>query len=217
MFLRSEFLRKTRALGSSAVDVAVTGVILSGGRGSRMGGVDKGLLPFRGRTMLEWVLDRIEPQVAEVLISANQNLDRYLEFGHPVLTDRISGFAGPLAGLHAGLCVARCELVMMVPCDSPFLPLDLVQRMTDALEHARADIAVARSRERRHSAFCLCRVSVLDRLAAFLDTGERKVDAWYASSANVSEVLFEDRDDSFRNINTPEELRALEALRPFSS
>jgi len=197
--------------------VAVTGVILSGGRGSRMGGVDKGLLPFRGRAMLEWVLDRIEPQVAEVLISANQNLDRYLAFGHPVLTDRISGFAGPLAGLHAGLCVARCELVMMVPCDSPFLPLDLVQRMTDALESAGADIAVARSGERRHSAFCLCRVSVLDELAAFLDSGERKVDAWYASSANVSEVLFNDRDDSFHNINTPEELRALEALRRFSS
>lgn len=197
--------------------MAVTGVILSGGRGSRMGGVDKGLLPFRGRAMLEWVLDRIEPQVAEVLISANQNLDRYLAFGHPVLTDRISGFAGPLAGLHAGLCVARCELVMMVPCDSPFLPLDLVQRMTDALESAGADIAVARSGERRHSAFCLCRVSVLDELAAFLDSGERKVDAWYASSANVSEVLFNDRDDSFHNINTPEELRALEALRRFSS
>jgi molybdopterin-guanine dinucleotide biosynthesis protein A len=197
-------------VASSAVDVAVTGVILSGGRGSRMGGVDKGLLAFRGRTMLEWVLDRIEPQVAEVLISANQNLSRYLAFGHPVLTDRITGFAGPLAGLHAGLCVARCDLVMMVPCDSPFLPLDLVQRMTESLERARADIAVARSGERRHSAFCLCRVSVLDRLTAFLDSGERKVEAWYASWANVAEVLFDDRADNFRNINTPEELRALE-------
>jgi len=196
--------------GRLAMKTEVTGVILSGGRGSRMGGVDKGLLPFRGRTMLEWVLERIEPQVAEVLISANQNLDRYLAFGHPVLTDRISGYAGPLAGLHAGLCVARCELVMMVPCDSPFLPLDLVRRMTDALERAHADIAVARSGERRHSAFCLCRASMLDRLTAFLGSGERKVDAWYASSANVSEVLFDERDDSFRNINTPEELRAFE-------
>jgi molybdopterin-guanine dinucleotide biosynthesis protein A len=188
----------------------VTGVILSGGRGSRMGGVDKGLLPFRGRTMLEWVLDRIEPQVAEILISANQNLDRYLAFGHPVLTDRITGFAGPLAGLHAGLCAARCELVMTVPCDSPFLPLDLVPRMTESLVRNGADIAVVRSGERRHAVFCLCRTSVLGRLTAFLDSGERKVDAWYASITNVHEVRFDDRVDSFHNINTPEELRALE-------
>jgi len=188
----------------------VTGVILSGGRGSRMGGVDKGLLPFRGRTMLEWVLDRIEPQVAEVLISANQSLDRYLTFGHPVLTDRITGFAGPLAGLHAGLCVARCELVMTVPCDSPFLPLDLVQRMTESLERTGADVAVARSGNQRHSVFCLCRASVLDGLTAFLHLGERKVEAWYASLTSVSEVMFDDRAESFRNINTPEELRALE-------
>jgi molybdopterin-guanine dinucleotide biosynthesis protein A len=197
-------------VASSSVGVAVTGVILSGGRGSRMGGVDKGLLPLRGRTMLEWVLDRIEPQVAEILISANQNLDRYLAFGHPVLTDRIAGFAGPLAGLHAGLCVARCELVMTVPCDSPFLPLDLVPRMTESLMRTGADIAVARSGERRHSAFCLCRTSVLGRLTAFLHSGERKVDTWYASLTNVREVMFDDRVDSFRNINTPEELRALE-------
>jgi len=210
MVCEVQFYGKRAAVVSSSVDVAVTGVILSGGLGRRMGGVDKGLLPFRGRTMLEWVLDRIEPQVAEVLISANQNLDRYLAFGHPVLTDRIVGFAGPLAGLHAGLCVARCELVMMVPCDSPFLPLDLVQRMTEALQRTRADVAVARSAERRQSAFCLCRASVLDRLTGFLDSGERKVDAWYASWTNVSEVLFDDCIDSFRNINTPEELRALE-------
>ena len=201
--------RGPAAVSNNAFNLSVTGVVLSGGRGTRMGGVDKGLLPFRGRTMVEWVLDRIEPQVAEVLISANQNLDRYLAFGHPVLADRITGFAGPLAGLHAGLCLARSELVAVVPCDSPFLPADLVQRMTDSLERAEADVAVARTSAGRHPVFCLCRAFLLGHLTQFLEAGGRKVDAWYAS-LKLTEVAFDDRATGFLNINTLEQLRALE-------
>ncbi len=198
-----------RAVGKPVVSAAVTGVLLSGGRGTRMGGVDKGLLPFRGRTMVEWVLERIEPQVAEVLISANQNLDRYLALGHPVLTDRVTGFAGPLAGLHAGLCAARCDLVIMVPCDSPFLPADLVLRMTQALENSEAEVAVARTGEQAHPVFCLCRAGLLANLTAFLEAGGRKVDAWYAA-LKVCEVAFDDSAGGFLNINTLEQLQALQ-------
>ena len=190
----------------------VTGLILSGGSGSRMGGVDKGLQPFRGRTLVEWVIERLEPQVAEVLISANRNLDRYLAFGHPVLTDRKGGFAGPLAGLHAGLGQARSELLMVAPCDSPLLPGDLVQRMVAALQRDDAEVAVARTSERAHPVFCLCRVTLLDHLTAFFEGGGRKVEAWY-SSLDVTEVDFDDQADAFRNINTLEELAALEQQR----
>ena len=196
-------------MGHGPLTLSVTGVILSGGRGSRMGGIDKGLLPFRGRSLVEWVLDRIEPQVAEVLISANQNLDRYLAFGHPVLTDRVAGFAGPLAGLHAGLCLARSDLVIMVPCDSPFLPADLVERMAQALNDSRADVAVARTGDQRHPVVCLCRSGVLANLTAFLEAGGRKVDAWYAA-LDVCEVAFDDHAGGLLNINTLEQLRALE-------
>ena len=190
----------------------VTGLILSGGSGSRMGGVDKGLQPFRGRTLVECVIERLEPQVAEVLISANRNLDRYLAFGHPVLTDRKGGFAGPLAGLHAGLGQARSELLMVAPCDSPLLPGDLVQRMVAALQRDDAEVAVARTSERAHPVFCLCRVTLLDHLTAFFEGGGRKVEAWY-SSLDVTEVDFADQADAFRNINTLEELAALEQQR----
>lgn len=190
----------------------VTGLILSGGAGSRMGGVDKGLQPFRGRTLVEWVIERLEPQVAEVLISANRNLDRYLAFGHPVLTDRKGGFAGPLAGVHAGLGQARSELLMVAPCDSPLLPADLVQRMVTALERDDAEVAVARTSERAHPVFCLCQVTLLDHLTAFFEGGGRKVEAWY-SSLRVTQVDFDDQADAFRNINTLEELAALEQQR----
>jgi molybdenum cofactor guanylyltransferase len=196
-------------VGTSPLNLSVTGVILSGGRGTRMGGMDKGLVSFRGRALVEWVLEWIEPQVAEVLISANQNLDRYLAFGHPVLTDRVTGFAGPLAGLHAGLCLARSDLVITVPCDSPFLPVDMVQRMTRALADSSADLAVARTGDRRHPVFCLCRISALANLTAFLEAGGRKVDAWQAG-LSLCEVAFDDHPRGLLNINTLEQLHALE-------
>ena len=191
----------------------VTGLILAGGRGRRMGGVDKGLEPLRGKPMAQWVLERLAPQVDEVLINANQNTDAYGALGCRVIGDTVGGFAGPLAGLQIGLTHARHELVVTVPCDSPFLPRDLVARLRDALERAYADLAVAKTGAQPHPVFCLCRRTVLPHLTAFLAGGGRKIDAWYATLA-VAEAGFDDEADAFANVNTPEELAALEATPP---
>ena len=190
------------------MNTSVTGVILAGGRGERMGNVDKGLQLLGGRCLIDWVLERFEPQVDDVLISANQNLERYLEFGYPVLSDRITGFAGPLAGLHAALTQARSAFIATVPCDSPGLPLDLVSRLLAVLESSSSDMAVATMKDRRQSVFCVCRVSLLSSLQDFLEGGGRKVELWQAS-CRVIEVSFDDQPGTFHNLNTLDELRAL--------
>lgn len=178
-----------------------------------MGGVDKGLQSLRGRPMIAWVLERFAPQVDEVLINANQNLETYAALGHRVIPDAIAGFAGPLAGVHRGLAEARHELISTVPCDSPFLPRDLVARLRDALERKDAELAVARTGEQLHPVFCLCRRSLAPGLEAFLAEGGRKIDAWYAR-LRVVEVPFDDQPEAFSNINTEEELRAMEKNAP---
>jgi molybdopterin-guanine dinucleotide biosynthesis protein A len=182
---------------------AISGIVLAGGLGRRMGGVDKGLQPLRGKPMVEHVLARLSPQVSEIIINANQNADAYGRFGHRVIGDDIAGFAGPLAGLHAGLKAARNPLVVTVPCDSPFLPSDLVSRLQSSLKDN--DLAVAKTGDQAHPVFALVRKSVLPNLEAFLTGGGRKIDAWYASLKYI-EVLFDDQLDAFRNINTLEEL-----------
>ena len=184
----------------------VTGVVLAGGLGRRMGGADKGLKPLHGKPMVQWVVERFTPQVDELLVNANQNLDTYAAFGHRVIPDAIGGYAGPLAGLHRGLSEAAHDLVATVPCDSPFLPHDLVARLSSALERESADLAVARTGEQPHPVFCLCRRSVLGGLSTFLEAGGRKIDAWYAA-LKVVEVPFDDEPDAFSNINTESELR----------
>ncbi|HEX7250844.1 MAG TPA: molybdenum cofactor guanylyltransferase MobA [Burkholderiales bacterium] len=181
----------------------VTGIVLAGGQGRRMGGVDKGLQVLRGRPMVAWVLERLGPQVGEILVNANQNLEAYAGLGHRVVPDAIGGFAGPLAGLHAGLTAAAHPIAVTVPCDSPFLPLDLVARLHGAL--GANDLAVAKTGEQPHPVFSLVRRAVLDHLSAFLAGGGRKIDAWYAT-LKVVEVPFDDEADAFRNINTREEL-----------
>jgi molybdopterin-guanine dinucleotide biosynthesis protein A len=183
---------------------------LAGGRGSRMGGVDKGLKPLRGKPMVAWVIERFAPQVDEVLINANQNLDTYAGFGHRVIPDEIAGFAGPLAGLHRGLSEAMHDLVATVPCDSPFLPRDLIVRLREALEHEGTELAVARTGDQPHPVFCLCRRQVLPGLTAFLSAGGRKIDAWY-SKLKVTEVRFDDEEAAFSNVNTEDELRSFES------
>ena len=198
------------SVAKQAHSILITGVILAGGRGSRMGGVDKGLKLLRGRPMVAWAIERFSPQVDEILVNANQNLQTYAGFGHRVIPDEIGGFAGPLAGLHRGLSEAKHDLVATVPCDSPFLPLDLIARLRAALEANSADLTVAKTGDQPHPVFCLCRKSVLPSLTAFLAGGGRKIDAWYAS-LNVVEVLFDDNPHAFSNINTAEELSAFEA------
>ena len=187
----------------------ITGVILAGGQGRRMGRIDKGLKMLRGKPMVQWVLERFSSQVDEVLINANQNIDQYQLLGHQVVPDEISGYAGPLAGLHRGLSVATHDLIATVPCDSPFLPLDLIARLTVALHDQQADLAVARTGDQPHPVFCLTRKSVLPGLTTFLQSGGRKIDAWYAA-LEVVEVRFDDEAEAFSNINTVEELRGFE-------
>lgn len=186
----------------------VTGVVLAGGLGRRMGGVDKGLQSFRGKPLVQWAIERFAPQVDELLINANQHLDQYGALGYRVIPDAIDGFAGPLAGLHRALTEAQHARVATVPCDSPFLPPDLVPRLAAALEARAADFAVAKTGDQPHPVFCLCRKDVLPGLTAFLAGGGRKIDAWYASLRAV-EVVFDDAA-AFSNINTREELRSFD-------
>jgi molybdenum cofactor guanylyltransferase len=181
----------------------VSGIVLAGGLGRRMGGVDKGLQPLHGRPMIAHVLERLAPQVDEIVINANQNLERYGAFGHRVVKDEISGFAGPLAGLHAGLAAISHPLAVTVPCDSPFLPSDLVARLARAL--GSNDLAVAKTGDQPHPVFALVRRTVAPNLQTFLAGGGRKIDAWYAS-LKVVEVNFDDEADAFRNVNTLKEL-----------
>jgi molybdopterin-guanine dinucleotide biosynthesis protein A len=187
------------------MNATITGVILAGGQGRRMGGADKGLQELGGRPMAAHVLERLAPQVGAVLISANRNLERYAELGCPVLPDTLHGYAGPLAGLQAALAQATTPLLVTAPCDSPFLPADLVARLHDGLVAQQAELAVACADGRAHRAFCLLRRELLPGLDAFLAAGERRVGLWHAS-LKVAEVDFSDEAAAFGNINTTDEL-----------
>jgi len=187
----------------------ITGVVLAGGQGSRMGGVDKGLQEFRGKPMVAHALERLQPQVDEILINANRNAEAYARFGHRVIADDIEGFAGPLAGFERGLAHASGDLVVTVPCDSPFLPRDLVARLRDGLERDGAEVAVAITGDQPHPVFCLMRRGVHESLRSFLASGQRKIDRWYPGLRSTL-VAFDDEADAFMNINTREELAGLE-------
>lgn len=191
---------------------SISGLLLAGGRGTRMGHVDKGLQPFGGTTMAAHVLARLAPQVATLAINANQNLDTYAAFGVPVWPDDTPGFAGPLAGLEAGLRRCTTSYLLTAPCDSPFLPADLAERLLDGLQREDADLAVAVTEEnglrQPHPVFCLLKASLAPVLSNYLAAGGRRMDGWYPQ-IKVAEVLFEDAD-AFRNINTREELQQLD-------
>lgn len=192
--------------------MTITGLILAGGRGSRMGHVDKGLQPFAGMPMVQHVLTRLAPQVDKLFINANRNLAVYQGFGVPVLQDEIPDFAGPLAGLQTGLLHCDTRYLVTAPCDSPFMPQDLVERLHCALTAADADLAVAVTGEgdtrRVHPVFCFLKTSLEPHLTEYLQRGGRKMDAWYASLKAV-DVHFSE-EAAFRNINTREELQRFE-------
>ena len=190
----------------------ITALILAGGRGSRMGSVDKGLQLFKGKPMVAHVLERMSPQVDEVIINANRSIEQYAAFGHRVVPDAIDGFAGPLAGLHVGMTQATTTLLATVPCDSPFLPLDLVTRLHTAMELGNVDLAVAKTYDQAHPVFCLVKRDLEPHLREFLASGQRKIDKWYATLRAV-EVQFDDQESAFANINTEVELRELESTR----
>ena len=195
----------------------ITGLILAGGRGSRMGGVDKGLQNFNGLPLALHTLMRLAPQVGRVMINANRNLSAYESFGAPVWPDVLADYAGPLAGFLTGL--ERCETAYLVtvPCDTPLFPHDLVARLAQALEAQQCDIAMAAAREednqlRTQPVFCLMRVELLESLVQFTHGGGRKIDAWTAQRQTVI-VTFDrpgDEARSFFNANTLAELHQLE-------
>jgi molybdopterin-guanine dinucleotide biosynthesis protein A len=192
----------------------ITGLILAGGRGTRMGHVDKGLQTFRGAPMALHVLMRLQPQVGELMINANQNIGPYESFGVPVWPDEMQGFEGPLAGMQTGLIHCTTEYMVTAPCDSPFLPTDLVARLGQGLLAADADLAVAVTgagdTRQAHPVFCLMKASLMQHLTDYLRGGGRKIDAWYAS-LKTAEVHF-DEEAAFRNINTVAELKQFEPL-----
>jgi molybdopterin-guanine dinucleotide biosynthesis protein A len=202
-------------------DLSITGLILAGGRGARMGGVDKGLQNFNGTPLTLHTLMRLQMQdavtVSEMMIIANRNLSAYESFGVQVWPDSTDNFAGPLAGFLTGLERCETDLLLTVPCDSPLFPLNLTLRLLDTLIAEDAEIAVAAAKEedgsvRAQPVFCLMRVSLLESLVKFMQSGGRKIDAWTAQHKTVL-VPF-DTDDvdprAFFNANTLEELHRLE-------
>ena len=185
-------------------------MVLAGGRGLRMGGVDKGWIELAGRPLIAHVLARFAPQVSEVLISANRNVERYSSLGYMVITDHVPGdFSGPLAGLRAALSHAHFDLVCTVPCDSPTLPVDLVARLREALQITGAQLAVARTTDRVHPVFALYQRELRSSLDPYLAAGERTVHAWQKRQRGV-EVSFDDVPTAFDNINTPADLERLQ-------
>ena len=192
---------------SSANDI--TGVILAGGKARRMSGRDKGLLPLAGRPLVAHVLERLLPQVRTVAINANRNREQYARLGMEVFGDRLDGVQGPLAGMAAALEYADTELVALVPCDSPLIPLDLVQRLLDAMQRQDGEIAVAHDGRRMQPVWALLHRDLLPSLQQALAADEHKVQRWYAQHRTALADL-SDCPDAFVNANTPDELAAIE-------
>ncbi|HTH93738.1 MAG TPA: molybdenum cofactor guanylyltransferase MobA [Rhodocyclaceae bacterium] len=190
----------------------ITGLVLAGGQGSRMGGKDKGLIVYQERPLVRHVLDRLHPQVASIIINANRNIDTYAEFGYPVVADapnpQNESYAGPLAGLLAGLRASTTDWVLTVPCDSPHFPDDLVRQFIAASEkNGCGDIFVASTPVQSHPVFMLVHKEVTHTLAAFIASGGRKLGGWQQQNG-ASSVEFTD-EAAFANLNTPEELAQL--------
>lgn len=188
----------------------VSAVILAGGRATRMGGDDKGWVPLAGRPLIEHVLERLRPQVDEVLINANRSQARYGALA-PVVGDDNADFLGPLAGMQAGLSAARQDWVLFVPCDGPALPLDLMTRFRAALAaQPEAELVVAHDGSHLQPVVALLHKSLLPSLQQALAEGERKTAAWFARH-RMAVVSFADQPDAFINLNSPSDLADYEA------
>lgn len=183
----------------------ITGLILAGGQGLRMGGADKGLVDCAGQPLVAHTLARLQAQVDHVIINANRHLERYAQLGWPVVADAAPGYAGPLAGLQAGLAGAHTDYVVTIPCDCPAFPPDLVARLAARMPPGAAGVVSVRNDARTEPAFALVAVALLPSLAAWLASGERKIDAWHAAMG-AQYVEYTDASAAFRNLNTPDEL-----------
>jgi len=190
----------------------ISGLILAGGRGTRMGGIDKGLQPHLGVPLAQHALNRLKPQVAALMLNANRNLPAYRDMGVPVWQDEMPDFPGPLAGMLAGLEHCRTPYLVTVPCDTPNFPDDLVARLAEGLASNDADMATAYTREakemRAQPVFCLMKVSLCENLRAFIASGERKT-GLFAARNNGAKVMFDDAA-AFANANTLGELAELQ-------
>ncbi|MDD2770078.1 MAG: molybdenum cofactor guanylyltransferase [Methylococcus sp.] len=188
----------------------ISGCVLAGGRGRRMGGMDKGLIEFRGRPLVAYALDALREIAAPVAISANRNREVYADFGCPVIVDAYGDFDGPLAGLLAAMAWAETEFVLTLPCDMPLVSGAMLARLVEAQKHAGCNIAVAHDGARLQPLILLVRRSLLPDLEAYLKAGERKVEFWLARH-RMQRIDYSDAADIFANVNSPEELRVLEA------
>ncbi len=190
------------------MSLRIDAVILAGGQARRMGGQDKGLVELIGKPMIEHAIDRIRPQVKEILINANRNQSRYAEYANCVFGDEDSGFLGPLAGMVAAMGKTQADLLLVVPCDCPCLPRDLVPRLKAAMDANNADVAVASDGDYEQPVVMLLKPQLRDSMKAFLDAGERKIDFWYAKH-KVAVESFADQPSAFVNVNTPEQVEQL--------
>jgi molybdopterin-guanine dinucleotide biosynthesis protein A len=190
------------------MSLRIDAVILAGGMARRMGGNDKGLVELLDKPMIEHTIDRIKPQVKEIMINANRNQNRYAEFGYPVFDDEDSGYLGPLAGMITAMGKTQADYLLVVPCDCPLLPLDLVERMLVQIQSEDAELAVASDGKREQPVVLLLKPSLRDSMKAFLDGGERKIDFWYAKHHCVV-AEFSDQPNAFVNVNTPEQIHQL--------
>ncbi len=195
----------------------ITGLILAGGRAQRMGGADKGLISFHGKPLIETAISRLKPQVSTILINANRSITKYSHYGYPVLMDETPDFSGPLAGFSIGLKHCKTPYLLTSPCDSPLLPTDLAKNMATELEDNNLELVFASSKETdgkvwSQPVFCLMKSSLQDSLNTFLSKGDLKIDRWFKELRSGT-VVFEN-PQAFANVNTPEELAALERISP---
>ena len=189
---------------------SITGLVLAGGLGRRMGGEDKGLMALAGRPMVAYVLDALRPQVGRLVINANRNCERYAAFGCPVIVDAVEGYLGPLAGVLTALQQCTTEFLVTAPCDAPLIAPDLVARLYAACTREGTDVAVATDGESRQPVFLLVRATLEPSLRSFLAGGGRKARAWLGE-LRAAEADLSDRPDTFLNINDPAELERVEA------
>ena len=186
----------------------VTAVILAGGQGRRMGGQDKGLLDFGGRLMIEIIIEALENQRIDIVINANRNQSIYQSYGYPVISDDLKDYQGPLAGFASAMAAVKTKFILTLPCDSPMLADNFVERFIESHNREQAPVCVAHDGERLQPVYALIDTGLLDDLKRFLQSGERKIDRWYAqySYANVD---FSSATTMFENINTPEDRQRL--------
>ncbi len=186
----------------------VTAVILAGGKGRRLQGSDKGLVPFKQRPMIEHILEMISPQVSNIIINANRNQQTYADYGYPVISDEMSDFQGPLAGFAVAMSKVTTSHILTLPCDGPFISTDYVTRMIEVLNEDQAELAIAHDGERMQPVHALIPVNLLDSLLEFLQTGDRKIDRWYAKHCYTF-ADFSGTPNIFQNINTESQLQTL--------